>query len=113
MRARARSDVALERVAGVRVARLVARPEPLLPLRGRAVRPRLGVHLALRARLDPVVADGGRGVERVRGVLSRRPRQEAGVDGVRGPHAGVAVGLELRADGRALLALAVAADAVE
>ena len=73
-----RSDVAAERVAGGRVAAVVAGPEPLLALLRRSVRPRIGVDLALGRLLDPVVADRRRGVEGVRDLRpavngSRKP----------------------------------------
>src|SRR5687767_13650390 len=50
-------DRAGERVADGRPAFLVAAREPAPALLGRAVRPVLRVHLALRPLLDPVVAD--------------------------------------------------------
>src|SRR4051812_2636851 len=92
---RRRSErVGRERVAAAGVAGAVARLEPALALRGRAVREGLRVDAAGRALLDAVVADRGRGVEAVRDVLLGQVLDEAGVDGVRRPHARVAVGLE-------------------
>ncbi len=71
--------------------------------------PGLGADLALEPLLDAVVADGGGGVEAVGDVLLGDPLDQglAAVGtglggGVVGPQAGVAVGLELEADGAAL-----------
>ena len=56
-------DRAGEGVAGGRLAGLVAAREPAAALLRRAVRPGLGVHLALGLLLDPVVADRRCGIE--------------------------------------------------
>ena len=96
--------VALGEVAGA-----VADLEPPLALGGGAVGPGLGVDPALEVLLDAVVADGGGGVEAVGDVLLGDALDQgvaavgAGLGGgVVGPQAGVAVGLELEADGGAL-----------
>ena len=68
------------------------------------MRPRLGRHAPLGALLDPVVADGGRGVERLVDVLPRELLDEARVDRAADPEARVAVGLELDAHLAALRA---------
>src|SRR5206468_12766569 len=68
-RYRADTRARLERAGGVAaswVAALVAGEEPALPLRGRAVRERVGRHAALGLLLDAVVADSRGGVERAR-----------------------------------------------
>ena len=70
--AAAELDPSAERVAVVRVAAAVAGQEPLLALRGRAVRPRLAVDLPLRLSLDAVVADGRGRVERLGRSRPRR-----------------------------------------
>src|SRR5215212_3393635 len=95
-------DRAGERVAGGRLAVLVAAAEPPASLLRGAVRPLLRIDLTLGRLLDPVVADGGRRVEAVVDVGLRQLLEKARRDRVRGPDAGVAVGLELGADGRAL-----------
>ena len=77
------------------------------------MRPRLRVHLALRLLLDAVVADRRGRVEAGVDVVLGELLDQAGLHGVRRPHAGVAVRLELGPDGPALRALAVAADALE
>ena len=82
--------------------RAVPGEEPALPLLGRAVGEGLGVDLAVHLLLDPVVADGGGGVEPVLDVLLGEILDEAGVDGATCPHAGQAVGLELDPDPGAL-----------
>src|SRR4051794_7289229 len=86
------SDARAERIARSRISRIESRPEPLRALRGGPVRPRLGVDPLPGRALDPVVADGGRGLEglvEVAGLeLLVRVR-------VMRPHARVAVGLEL------------------
>ena len=97
-------DVPAERVAVVRLARLEADREPMLALLGGAVRPGLGIDLALRLLLDPVVADGGRGVSACPIWSSvggwRKPVDAAWLTQT----PGVAVGLELRSDRMALRA---------
>jgi hypothetical protein len=77
------------------------------------VRPRLGRDLALGLLLDAVVADRAGRVEALVDVCLRELLDQPGRDRVRGPDAGVAVGLQLRPHGLALRALPVAADAVE
>src|SRR4051812_11034943 len=104
--------VGREGVAAVPIAAAIAGVKPLLALGGAAVRPALGIDAPGGALLDPVVADGRRGVEPVGDVLRREVLDELRVDGVRGPHAGVAVGLELEPHGARLLALAVVAHAL-
>ena len=90
-------DLALERVAAVGPRALDAADEPRPALVGRAVRPRLRRHAALGALLDPVVADRGRGVERLVDVLTGEVLDEARVERATDPEARVAVGLELDA----------------
>src|SRR5581483_4991373 len=97
-----RLDPAGESVAGVWVAGLVAGREPVLALLGGAVRPLLGPHAALELLLEAVVADGGRGVERVGDVRVGRRREVASFCCVARPDAGVAVGLQLDAHAAAL-----------
>src|SRR5271163_1583175 len=58
-----------EGVALVGFAGLVADGEPLLPLRGGTVRPRLGVDAPGRLLLNPVIAHRGRGRQRVLNIL--------------------------------------------
>ena len=102
------------RVAGGRLAALVADREPVLALGRRAVRPRLRVDLALRLLLDPVVADRRGGIEPVRDVGLGQSIDVAGLRGVVRPDAGEAVGLQLgahRAAGRARSARAAAESA--
>src|SRR5687767_2864718 len=101
---RARSELACsEGVAGAQAALLAADREPAHPLLGGAVGPRVGVHATGGALLDPVVADGAGSVERLLDVLLVELLDQhlaAGVlrlGGVLGPHAGVAVGLQLEA----------------
>ena len=59
------------------------------------MRPRFRVDAAGGALLDPVVADGGRGVEAVGDVSSGQVFYEPSVHGVSGPDACVAVCLKL------------------
>ena len=80
-------DPAGERVAGVRIAAAIAGLEPPLPLRRGPVRPRLAIHLALDLALDPVVADGGGRVERLRDSSSLTDVGTR-LDGVGEPDAG-------------------------
>src|SRR5690348_8233905 len=89
-------------VAARRVTALIPGLEPLLALRRCAMRERVRRHATLRLLLDAVVADGRRRVERVRDLGLRRGDEIARVGGVLGPHAGVAVGLQLGAYGLAL-----------
>ena len=105
---RRRSDGAVERVAGRRVALVVARAEPLLALGRRAVRPRVRVDLAARRLLDPVVADRAGGIEGIRDLGRRERLEELGARGMVRPDAREAVGLELRPDRVALGAAGVA-----
>ncbi len=69
--------------------------------------------LPLGLLLDAVVADGGGRIERLGDLVLAERSQEPGLDRVRRPHAGVAVGLELRPHGGALRTLPVAADLVQ
>ena len=78
------------------------------------MRPGVRVDVALALLLDPIVTDGAGCVERLGDVLVGQLRDEAGRDRVAGPHAGEAVGLQLRlhrAAARALLRRAVAQQA--
>src|SRR3954453_3184512 len=75
-------------IAGAHAATLIARREPVLALRGRAVGPRRAIAAAGELLLDAVVADGRRGVEPVGDVGPRQVLQEARVGGVAGPHPG-------------------------
>src|SRR3954464_1139461 len=91
-----------ERVTPLHVPAAVSLAEPLLPLRGRAVRPRLRCHPPLEPLLDPVVAHGRRRVQAVGDVRVRETRDERPPRRLvlrRGrvacPHPGVAVRLEL------------------
>src|SRR5262245_46577943 len=103
-----RLDRAGERVAGVRVTRLIAGTEPVDPLFRRAVRPCLRVDLPGSPFLNSVVTDSGGRVERLVDLgLAERFGVEAGVHRVLSPHAGVAVGLELEANRSALRTLPV------
>src|SRR5262245_52493578 len=88
-----RSDRAAPGVAAPGLARLVAGGEPVLALRGRAVRPGLAVDPSLELLLDPVVADGCGGVQAVRDVCAGQLLEEPGVAGVLRPDPGQAVGL--------------------
>src|SRR5688500_6445283 len=108
-----RLDGAREGVADGRAPLLVAAREPAAALLRGSVRPRLRVHLALRPLLDAVVADRGGRVEPVVDVGLRELCDQARLDGVGCPDAGVAVRLELGAHRTALGALAVVADALE
>ncbi len=74
--------------------------------------PALAVDAAGRALLDAVVADGGGRVQAILDVGRRELLDVAGLYGVGRPDAGVAVGLQLEADGARRLALAVVADAL-
>src|SRR5215218_6045765 len=104
------SDRAAEGVAGRGLSLLVAAREPAAPLLARPVGPRLGVHLPLRLLLDPVVADRRRGVEALVDVLLRQIDDQPRLLCVVRPHAGIAVGLQLRPDRAALGPLRVVAD---
>src|SRR3954454_760628 len=66
-----RSDRAVERVAGVGIARFESREEPVLALLGGAVGPRLGIDLALGLLLDSVVADGRSRAQRLIDLILR------------------------------------------
>src|SRR3954451_13742921 len=91
-----------ERVAGVQVALLEARGEPLVSLLRRAVRPALGVDLSLDLRLDPVVADRRRRVERLRDIGLRHVGDDLRRRSMVGPYPGEAIGLQLEPDGSAI-----------
>lgn len=107
-------------VADVGVASLVSDSEPLLPLRGRAMRPGLGVGASGRLLLDTVVAHRCRGREGVLDVLvaQRLQVRHTGallLDGGRVvcPHPGVAVRLQLRAHATARSTLRTLLSAAE
>ena len=91
----------------VRVAGVVPGREPALALLRRPVGPRLAVDGSGGRPLDPVVADRGRRVEPVGDVGRGDLGDQRGVDGVRRPHAGVAVGLQLQPHRSRLRSLAV------
>src|SRR4051794_22642747 len=91
-----------EGVAGVGVAGAIAGREPLLPLRGRSVRPRLRVDLALELLLEAIVADRRCGVESVSDVGLRQLGDVAGAHRTVRPDAGEAVGLQFEVDTAAL-----------
>src|SRR5438045_7804792 len=95
----------MRRVAAIEVAGLVAGLEPLLALRGRAVRPFLGLHPTLRLLLDAIVADRSRGIERLGDLDVGRCVEVARVRGVPCPHSREAVSLQLDADGPGVAAL--------
>ena len=57
------------------------------------MRPGLGIDLSLCLRLDPVVSDGRRGVERVADVRLREIGDVAGLGRVVRPDAGETIGL--------------------
>src|SRR5829696_5739836 len=95
-----------ERVAVGGLAALAAAIEPLVPLGGRAVRERVGVHLAPRLLLEPVVADRlGRAKRLVDVAGLEVARLE---DGLR-PYARVAVGLQLQPHRRLVGAVGIGA----
>ena len=100
-------DRAGERVALRRLAGLVALREPAPALLRRAVRPGLGIHLALGALLDAIVADRARRVDAAVDVGLGEVLDQPGLDRVVGPDAGVAIGLELRPHRPALGAAAL------
>src|SRR3954453_2068080 len=91
-----------EGVAGVGVSGAIAGREPLLPLRGRSVRPRLRVDLALELLLEAVVADRRCGVESVGDVGLRQLGDVSRAHRTVRPDAGEAVGLQLEVDTAAL-----------
>jgi DNA-binding transcriptional regulator YbjK len=99
-----------EGVAGRGIAALVSGEEPVLALLRGAVRPRLTVDLALELLLDAVVADRRGGVQSLGDVPLGEVGEQPGLGGVRGPHSGVAVRLQLASHGRALRPLPVVAD---
>src|SRR5262249_29990290 len=84
---------AAEGLAAARLAALVAAQAPALTFRRRAVRPGLGIDLALRLGLNAVVADGRRCIEPVGDVLAREVDDVPGRDRVPRPDARVAVRL--------------------
>src|SRR5438045_8290363 len=86
-------------IAFIEIAGLIARAEPLLTLRGRAVCPLFRLHTTLRLLLDPIVAHGRGGVERLPNLGVGGRLQVPRVGGVPRPHAGEAVGLELDTHG--------------
>src|SRR6185436_5454054 len=100
-----------ERVAIAGRTRLVAVREPVLTLGRRSVRETLGVHASLRLSLNPVVTDGGRGIESVVDVGVRELVDEAGVDRVFRPDPRITIGLQLESHGTTRRAFAVTADA--
>src|SRR3954447_18281613 len=87
-----------EGVASGRVPGAIAAVEPPLALGRGAVGPALLVDAARRALLDAVVAHRRSGVETIGDVLRREVLDEAGLDRVGGPDAGIAVGLQLEPD---------------
>src|SRR3954454_14842347 len=87
-----------EGVAGVGVSGAIAGREPLLPLSGRAVRPRLRVDLSLELLLEAVVADRGCGVEPVGDVGLRQLGDVTRAHRTVRPYAGEAIGLQLEVD---------------
>src|SRR5215468_131628 len=95
-----------KRVARVEPAGLEPGAEPAHPLRRGAMREGLGVDLASRLLLQPVVADRGRRGER---LLDIAGLQQVLAPGVVAPHAGEAVGLQLGAH-RDVVALPAAAE---
>ena len=107
------SEAVAEGVAGLEGALAQPVREPAHPLLRRAVRPGVRVDPARRLALDPVVADRARPRRAprlmsswVRSRMYGSPLASSALGGVLGPHAGVAVGLQLEPDrvaGRALL----------
>src|SRR4051794_36239328 len=89
--------VACERVADLGLGGLVAGAEPVLALLRGAVRERVRVDRAAGPALETVVADGLGGAER---FVEVAVLQIAGAEHRAGPDAGVAVGLQLEADGQ-------------
>src|SRR5207247_3578905 len=85
-------------VAAIEITRLITGAVPLLALRRRAVRPLLRLHAPLGLLLDAVVADGSRGVQRLRDLRVGRRLEEAGIRRVAGPHPREAVGLQFDLD---------------
>ena len=73
------------------------------------MRPGLGSDAALELLLDAVVTDGRGSVEAIGDIGLGQLEHKTSLDGVVRPDAGEAVGLQFRADGGALLTLAVAA----
>src|SRR5919106_3394815 len=92
---RSELDISPERVAGVRVAAVEAGREPLHPLPRRPMGPRFRVRGPGGLLLDPVVADGCRGVEPLLQVAGFEQLPPLG--GVT-PHPGQTIRLELQAD---------------
>src|SRR5437868_3211953 len=92
------SDRPSEGVAPAQVAGLDPPREPLHALLARAVGEGLRRHAALRLPLQPVVADGRRGIERLLHVA--RLEDVARALGVVRPDAREAIGLQLQPDGR-------------
>src|SRR5438874_902726 len=92
------SDRPSERVAPAQIAGLDPPREPLHALLGRAVGEGLRRHAALRLPLQPIVADGRRGVERLLHVA--RLEDVARALGVVRPDAREAIRLQLQPDGR-------------
>src|SRR5438309_8759 len=82
-------------IAFIEITRLIARPEPLLALRGRAVRPPLWLNATLRLLLDAIVANGCGGIQRLADLGVGGRLEITGVRGMPGPDAGKAVGLKL------------------
>src|SRR5215207_6319063 len=95
-----------ERVAVGRLAALAAAVEPLVPLGGRAVREGVGVHLASRLLLEPIVADRLGRPDRLVDVAGV---EVAGLEHRLRPYARVAVGLQLQPHGRVVRAVRIGA----
>src|SRR6185437_5402376 len=85
-----------ERIARRHLSLLQPGLEPPLPLRGRAVRERIRHDIALRLLLQTVIADRGRRLQR-RLHVARLDRFPALV-GMKGPDAGIAIGLQFDAN---------------
>src|SRR5690606_8937326 len=92
----AASHTARKGVAIARIARAIAALEPGLALRRGAMVEGLGHGEALHALLQRIVADLLGGIER---FLDIAIVEQVGLPGIIGPDAGIAVGLQLDADG--------------
>src|SRR4051794_3574999 len=94
------SDLTLEGVAGADRAGLITGQKPLLPLRCRAMGPRLGPHATLGRLLDPVVADRCRRIEAQGNIVLGRCGQKTCLRSMLRPDPSVAVSLQLNAYSR-------------